>query len=1263
MRWLIECENNLLNMKNFSHTSPMVDKGLQRGIIGPLHIAAAFLHLCFCLCFCLCFPAITLAVNGPHFIDPNAGAGMGNGTYKGTCAVCHIPHGGKGPKIWAKGIEDPQNATFGGIHALCYSCHDGSGGAISGLRDVFSRKNYEDHVMHGAATVKPGDYPLAASLKMVGSINKKIFPLNPEDWDTVPAIIKQDAPRGTGDAHGRHEINYQRGGSGLYCGTCHNPHGNSTGIYKIGDDYLRTKDGNVGTPGRRKEFCNECHGNIHAPDSDCLDCHHPHQGATLMADNETIGRKIFIHEVVPAPFVAKPNVARITDSPGEDFSSSLCSGCHGPRGAALWGPAGATTIYGDDAGGFGAGGAGAAGGVGGLGVMGAAGAREHHPMGTQAVFGKIPRARGCSQSLMNPAGELTCVSCHNGFHQGDRANNFLRWDFSHDSALFCCVCHPDKSAYNLGDEQRGHHQVGETSPVKRLVTVKDPETKANVQKLVGCGNCMFCHFIHDGQNENGTQRGEIMTPDLDALMRVPPLNLAWADKWNDPDLFDYEDMCFGCHGRSGIVKGAGLAGSKLLPPRTLDPAERTLPGSIRFSHRFATTPKSETTAMNIRPGGKFPLSDGPGLGTLDDYGVAPGLIYCGTCHDVHNNRINPRSPYLRGTRSPYVAMGFCEECHTAPGCTMFIDPMLNHPLGRGPDLGGGIGGVPGLGTGLAGGATSTTWLPEFTTGLSGEKGGVTFVPAGEAPIAGRVICMTCHSVHAASTTFDGWADFPHSLDGLAAPGNHGNLLVMDNYKDPSGSDMCIRCHPGVSGIVNSPHDFSPGYRAGCKIGQKGLCSACHVPHNAASAVTWNGKPILWARGLTSEESCFSQTINPAYTLGDTILCYDCHSRCNDDPPLAAYGQYVPQDVAFVDGPGGQQIGYYEVAPSWLQNVPPYGFKTGGHYIKSSSMMGGGGIMKGDKLACSDCHDPHRGWTVAKTQNQAFIKELLGGKVNGGFYASKNMAYDDPSPGHGPRNNTESRLICVNCHGWSYQPTSGLGPFSVPFAAVNPAWGSPLPITPPTPTVFEHSSLGAFACTDCHQHNRITVFCIDCHSFPPTTTGNGWSAAGDTDENYPGGAGAHSVHVFNAKYDCLTCHAGCLHNAGGATVANPIFLRSKVSVDFNPLFGFPRVTGEYPTKMAYPALPALYNPLEQTCFVGCHNPLAGDPDEAPNLNNPSPSWSLAVKRPTPPALPSIPLPEWMPNPLLDPAYLNLLAAPQTPLPGSLTGVPWPLPAIP
>jgi len=843
-----------------------------------------------------------------------------------------------------------------------------------------------------------------------------------------------------------------------------------------------------------------------------------------------------------------------------------------------------------------------------------------------------------------------------------RRNNFLRWDFTDDSASFCIRCHSQRVNVNLlGDEGVGHHQSRASIKQKgmgftRTVSTEWDKEKGNVQEKVECGNCMFCHFIHDGKE----RQEKMLTPDLDALMRVPPRNLAWADKWADQDLLDYEDMCFGCHTDSRIVRGPGLLGSKLLPPRSLDPAELTFPGSIRFSHRFATSPLSETTAANIRVGGKFPLSDGwakknPGdfvEGTLNDYGVSPGLIYCGTCHNVHDCRTNPRSPYLRGTRSPYVPMGFCEECHTAPGSTMFIDPLLNHPLGRGPDI--------------ITGTTSPIWSSQFITGLSGEKGGVTFTPAGEPPQAGRVICMTCHSVHAASTTFDGWADQPHSLGGLSAPGNRGNLLVMDNYLDPSGSDMCIRCHPDFSRIVNSPHDFSPGYRPGCKIGQKGTCSACHVPHNAASPVTWNGKSVLWARSLAAEDMFFQQRVNPAYTLGDTILCYDCHSRANDDPPLAAYGPYIPQDVALVDGPGGTVIGYYEIAPSWLQDIPPYGFKTGGHYIKSPMA---GGIMTGDKLACSDCHDPHRGWTRNKHQNQAFIKEWLGGRRNEGFFASLNMTYKDPS--HGLRNNTESRKICISCHGFSYDPSSGSPPTSVPFVAVNPAWASPAPITSPTPTVFEHSSLGIYACTDCHDHERVTVVCIDCHAYPPTTLGNGWSGPGDTDENYPGGAGAHSVHVFNCKYDCLTCHVGCLHNAGGATVVNPRFDRSKVSIDFNPLFGFPRVIGEFPTKMGYPGLPPLYNAQGQVCFVGCHNPLVADPDLAPRLNNPSPSWSLALKIPIPPTYPTSPLPDWlqvnipawMPNPREDAFYRQLLFAPPVLPPVNLPRVPWPLGPIP
>ncbi|MGA1874248.1 MAG: cytochrome c3 family protein [bacterium] len=1255
--------------------------------LSSLH-AMKTLTVSFCL---LLITSKVSAINGPH-------ARNRANNRKGICANCHTPHGAKATKLW--NLEVP-TGTFGGVRLLCYSCHNpdsdaykemAPGRPVLGIEDVFDPEHrFEDHVMHGGAVY--GD-PVATSLRPDVDIGGGHFPVDPRDWDTVPDMRK-------GTIHQRRAFdrihwstgNYRKGNSrqGMYCGTCHNPHYDpgygethdpSRGTQ--GGAYLRPgKSGGVGSwdtnyeNSKRKEFCIKCHLLWHFENrDDCFDCHHPHRGANLLMETqnedrnyfiEIAGRSILIHPFPDWPppdpekivgFRALPNVPRIRDNAVKDrpqILSFICYSCHGPKGAETWGKKGATTIHGDDS----------------------TTPREHHPMGLSAIWKRIPRAPGIDELIKagakdiltygikdpeNPIDEgsqLSCPSCHETQHNlmspagnlSSRKNNYLRWDFANDNPLFCCQCHTNKHPDRLGAMKTGHRQTRQSAAergVTRIVHEFENVENPSVPVEIGCGNCMFCHFIHDGQYPDGTQRGDMLTPDLDALMRVPPLNLAWADKWADQDRFDFEDMCFGCHGNSRIVGGPGISGSLLLPPNGPAPSGQTIPGGPRFSHRFAAPPMSETTAANIQWGGKFPLSDGwakpPTEGVtvernLDDYGVSPGLIYCGTCHNVHDNRTNPGSPYLRGTRSPYVPMGFCEECHTTPMSTMFIDPLLNHPLGRGP--------AP---------TTSITWLPEFVTGLSGEKGGVTFTPGGGPPEIGMVICLTCHNVHAASTTYDGWADYPHSLGSVSAPGNRGNLLVVDNYRDPSGSDMCIRCHPDFSRIVNSPHDFSPGYRPGCQIGQKGACSACHVPHNAASAVTWNNKPVLWARSLAAEESCFQQHINPAYTLGDTLLCYDCHSRCNDDPPLIAYGEFIPQDVAFVDGPGGESIGYYEVAPLWLQDIPPRGFKTGGHYIKSPSP---GGIMTGDKLACSECHDPHRGWTRNKNQNQAFIKEWLGGRRNEGFFASRNMAYHPQI-----RNNTESRLICINCHGFSYDPSSGLPPTSVPFAAVNPSWANPMPITSPTPTVFEHSSLGVFACTDCHRHAQITVFCIDCHAFPPTSIGNLWSGPGDTDENYPGGAGAHAVHVFNCKYDCLTCHVGCLHNAGGATVVNPRFDRSKVSVDFNPLFGFPRLVGEYPTKMGYPGLPPLYNPLEQVCFVGCHNPLVGDPDEPPNLNNPTPSWSLALKNlPIPPTYPSPPLPGWMPDPRVDSFYKQLLTAPAGLPPVNPPPVPWPLPAIP
>jgi hypothetical protein len=514
----------------------------------------------------------------------------------------------------------------------------------------------------------------------------------------------------------------------------------------------------------------------------------------------------------------------------------------------------------------------------------------------------------------------------------------------------------------------------------------------------------------------------------------------------------------------------------------------------------------------------------------------------------------------------------------------------------------------------------------------GDKGGFVAVPTGLTPNVGQMTCLTCHNIHAAETTYDGFTDKPRSDEAALIDGRHGNLLIIDNGHGPAGSDLCINCHPEHSRIIGSFHDFShrglDGLGGG--IATKGVCSACHQPHLAL------GERLLWSRPIIEEKAIFGAI--PGFALGSTIFCYDCHSGigCDADPLPELFLPFPPQDVAFVDGPGGLVAGYFENLPAFVQDIPPHRIpsgmpteiKTAGHYIRQPIVTPG--IAQNNKLPCNDCHNPHFGITIEGIANQAFIKPLIGGKPMGPYKASINMTYHKEI-----RNNLESRQICVACHGLADRPNAPIYPPAT-FTDVNPAYKSILLLGRPPATVYDHFDVGLYACTDCHRHNRAMVLCIDCHGYPPTRVGDGWLGPGDPDQNYTGGAGAHYKHVIEHKFSCTMCHKGCLHDPGGATIVNPSFKRAKISIDFDKSYTFPRTSGEFQTRMGYyntdgtPLIPPIYDPIKQTCYVGCHNPLVGDPDEIPNLDTPSPGWSLqAPQAPTPPSFPAdSSIPSWI-----------------------------------
>ena len=105
---------------------------------------------------------------------------------------------------------------------------------------------------------------------------------------------------------------------------------------------------------------------------------------------------------------------------------------------------------------------------------------------------------------------------------------------------------------------------------------------------------------------------------------------------------------------------------------------------------------------------------------------------------------------------------------------------------------------------------------------------------------GRIICQTCHKQH------------------LAVPDT--NLLVQEN----SESALCRNCHKKEFTVANSKHDMNqvdPNLTNVREqtVEQRGVCSACHLPHGGMG-------PKMWARSIDTLEDPMSQT------------CLGCHRQ-------------------------------------------------------------------------------------------------------------------------------------------------------------------------------------------------------------------------------------------------------------------------------------------------------------------------------------------------------------------------------------------------
>ncbi|AEH44273.1 cytochrome C family protein [Thermodesulfatator indicus DSM 15286] len=226
-----------------------------------------------------------------------------------------------------------------------------------------------------------------------------------------------------------------------------------------------------------------------------------------------------------------------------------------------------------------------------------------------------------------------------------------------------------------------------------------------------------------------------------------------------------------------------------------------------------------------------------------------GTVQCSSCHKAHQPDA-PQKPF-KLLAAPIFDSQLCLICHNEKGT-----PVKNHPV------------------------KITFKLPE--------KSRLKFFVGPK----GTLQCLTCHGIHQKKS-------FPKSLVAEYNP-------------------LCSSCHPKAFLVEKTEHDLrvtAPEEKniLGEDVKTGGLCSPCHVPHNATG-------PYLWARKLDVKEAYPSD------------LCLTCHNKEAIASKKLVGEETHPIKIVMKNPP--KDLPFYKVGD------------------------------KKDLLECSTCHNPHQ-WAPNK----------------------------------------------------------------------------------------------------------------------------------------------------------------------------------------------------------------------------------------------------------------------------------------------------------
>ncbi|HHL39331.1 MAG TPA: hypothetical protein ENJ37_02385 [Deltaproteobacteria bacterium] len=819
----------------------------------------------------------------------------------GPCSACHVPHGGRGQKMWARPLgpgEDP-------VEKLCLSCHRDKG--------LASKK-----------TVGARSHPVGRDIERLGLDGEVGLPL----------FYANGVKTGRGD-RGR-----------VVCATCHDPHQwDPTDPERVSG---RDDEGDGSTSFLRKRanasegLCTECHrrkatvaGSKHdmglvAADSKnvmgltvsesgpCGACHVPHNGegprmwARRLRDGEDPLERLCRSCHAEDGPARKKLVGEFTHPVGRDIKelgvevglplfdgegrrsarrdsgNVTCATCHDPH---RWNPEdpadrGGPDAEGDTATSF-------------LRMKNlrselcgachadryASDRAEAARMGTHPVNIKSEKIDVAARSgelggRTGPEGEIICQSCHTPHNGVDKK---ILLGTRADSGL-CKTCHGDKAPV-----EKSKHNLALTAP--EAVNIRG-------EAVTEAGVCSACHRPHGGDGRRMWARR------LDARQGGDRIGR----------------LCLSCHDEKGVA-----------PKKTIGPRSHPVAAGLEGL-------TDDVEALEARlAGAGMPLYDldGEKAGSGDG-----GRVVCATCHDPHQwdpadpERLSGRDDEGDGStsflrRRASAGSGLCVTCHADKRLVR----TTKHDLASAGDESANVLGETARSSGVCG----ACHVPHNGTGPR-----MWARRLGEGTDVFERMCRACHGEGApAEKKLVGEISHPvgAEIGGLDLPLREDVPLFTDEEvaagKHHATGRRCTACHAGgdgegpvrEAGVVVDPDlplYTADGARAGAGPRGRVVCVTCHDPHR------WNpgdpadrGGPDVEGDTATS----FLRRDN-----SDSQLCGSCH-----------IDRYVAGRVE------AERLGTHPVNVTSRKVALPE---------KTRSF--GGRVGSDGAIVCQSCHTPHRG---------------------------------------------------------------------------------------------------------------------------------------------------------------------------------------------------------------------------------------------------------------------------------------------------------------